>query len=354
MTDVSYPLVTADFRGTGGRIKDRPEHFVVEEIPLFEISGDGDHVYVRARREGWTSRALAGEFRRLFDLRETDVGTAGLKDRHARVTQTFSLYLPDRAIDLAEVRRRLETDSPCEVLDVARHGTKLRTGKLAGNRFEIVVVDVADEGVGENAGGVDDAALATWADALRDRGLPNYYGEQRFGVRGDNAEVGRNLILGRARFRPSRWKRRLLLSAWQSGLFNRWLAQRIETGDFARLIEGDLAKRLDSGGLFAVDDSDAETHRLDDFEISPTGPMFGTKMPAPAGEAAVRERRLLEDDGVTADDLRRARLTGTRRAARLPIPDLDVARVSEGIRLRFSLPAGAYATSVVRELTHAD
>lgn len=134
-TQIPLPFITADLPGIGGEIKAEPDHFVVEEIPLYEPAGEGEHVYVHLTREGWTTRALQRELISLFDLRDVDVGCAGLKDKHARVTQTFSLLLRDE--DEATVARRIQEALPVEVVWAQRHRNKLRRGHLLGNRFHI-------------------------------------------------------------------------------------------------------------------------------------------------------------------------------------------------------------------------
>ena len=168
------PFITEELPGISGEIKTEPAHFVVEEIPLYEPLGEGQHMYVRLTREGWTTKALQERLVELFALREVDVGCAGLKDKHARVTQTFSLLLQDS--DEASVARRIEESLPVEVVWARRHRNKLRRGHLLGNRFHIVVLDLGAEAL-ERADAI--------AQALQAYGLPNFYGVQRFGIRGD-------------------------------------------------------------------------------------------------------------------------------------------------------------------------
>jgi tRNA pseudouridine13 synthase len=332
------PYFTADLPGVGGEIKVEPAHFVVEEIPLYEPSGEGQHIYVRLTREGWTTRALQNELAQLFDLRDVDVGCAGRKDKHARTTQTFSLNMPNA--DEAEVARRIEEELPVELAWVQRHRNKIKAGHLLGNRFRIVVLRPGEEAL---------SRAEAVVQALRRRGLPNVYGPQRFGREGDNAERGRE-ILFTGRGPRKRWLRRLLLRAYQSALFNTWLVRRIERGWFERLLTGDIAKKLDTGGLFEVEDAPAERPRFERDEITYTGPIYGSRMWWAAGEPGDLEHEILEQAGVTEELLDRAHLNGSRRRARLLLDDLTVEPHPDGLLLTFSLPKGSYATTVLREV----
>ncbi len=335
------PFITSDLPGIGGEIKVEPEHFVVEEIPLYEPAGHGEHVYVRLTRSGWTTRALQLKLVQLFGLREVDVGCAGLKDKHARVTQTFSLLLPNT--DETTVVRRIQENLPVEVLWARRHRNKLRVGHLLGNRFQIIVLHPQPEAL-ERAQAV--------AQALRARGLPNFYGVQRFGMKGDNVEQGREVLLGRGP--RERWLRRFLLRAYQSALFNAWLTERIRRGWFQRLLPGDIAKKTDTGGLFEVADAGVESPRFQRGEITYTGPIYGSRMLWASGEPGELERWILEREEVTMEMLRRARLKGSRRPARLLLSDLSIEPQPEGLLFTFTLPKGAYATNVLREFTKKD
>jgi tRNA pseudouridine13 synthase len=332
----SLPFITADLPGIGGEIKAEPAHFVVEELPLYEPAGEGQHVYVRLTREGWTTRALQERLADLFGLREVDVGCAGLKDKHARATQTFSLLLRD--VDEATVARHIEESLPVEVVWVRRHRNKLRRGHLLGNRFRIVVLDPEAEAM---------ARAGAIAQALQAHGLPNFYGVQRFGISGENAKRGREVLLGRGP--RKRWLRRFLLSAYQAALFNAWLTERIRRGWFERLLTGDIAKKTDTGGLFEVEDAAVELPRFQRGEITTTGPIYGARMRWASGEPGELERKVLEAAGVTTDMLRRARLDGSRRPARLFLNDLRIEPHPNGLLFTFSLPKGAYATTVLRE-----
>ncbi len=337
---IPLPFITANLPGIGGEIKAEPNHFVVEEIPLYEPAGEGEHVYVRLTREGWTTRALQQQLVSLFGLREVDIGCAGLKDKHARVTQTFSLLLRD---DEATVARRIQEDLPVEVVWAKRHRNKLRRGHLLGNRFRIVVLKPEPEAT---------ARAEVIAQALQSYGLPNFYGAQRFGIEGDNAQRGREVLLGRGP--RERWLKRFLLSAYQAALFNDWLTERIRRGWFERLLTGDIAKKTDTGGLFEVMDAAVELPRFQRGEITYTGPIYGARMRWASGEPGELERSVLEAAEVTTEMLRRARLDGSRRPARLFLNDLRIEAHPDGLLFTFTLPKGAYATTVLREFMKAE
>ena len=343
----SYPYLTPDLPGLGGRIKAEPSHFRVEEIPLYEPSGEGEHVYVRLTREGLTTRELQLRLAKLFGLKPADVGVAGLKDKRARTTQTFSIHLPDPRISPEVVARKIEEALPVTVEGAKRHRNKLRTGHLKGNRFRVLITEIPLD---------PEEALRraeAIAEALQERGVPNYYGEQRFGVDARNAERGRKILLGQEEPKLSRWTRKLLLSAFQAHLFNEWLALRIERGLFARLLEGDVAQVLATGGLFEVRDVEAERSKFERGEIAYTGPIYGAKMRRAQGLPGELEREILEREELSPEHFRRAKLRGSRRPGRLPLRDISLEPAPEGLWLEFELPKGAYATALLREFLKA-
>ncbi|NLE44627.1 MAG: tRNA pseudouridine(13) synthase TruD [Chloroflexi bacterium] len=335
------PYITDDLPGIGGNIKKRPEHFVVQELPLYEATGDGAHIYVCVTRDGWTTRALQQRLAALFSLQTVDVGYAGLKDKQARVTQVFSLCLPNT--DERSVHERIESELPLQVACVRRHRNKLKPGHLLGNRFQIVVSHPVAEALERS-----DTVIA----ALHHRGIPNFYGVQRFGVTGENAQRGREILLGAEQ--RDRWLRRFLLSAYQSALFNAWLSARIRQGWFQQVMLGDVAKKTQTGGLFEVADVATDTMRFARNEITITGPIYGSKMWWASDAPGKLEHSILEHSGITVEMLGRASLKGTRRPARLVLESLVVLPHPEGVELRFDLPKGAYATTVLREFIKAD
>ena len=337
------PWITADLPGSGGQVKAWPEDFRVDEIPAYLPSGTGEHLYLLVEKRGRTTRDVVRELARTLGTHERDAGVAGLKDRQAVSTQWLSFAVP-REPDPATL-----TGEGFRVLQASRHGNKLRTGHSRGNRFSIAVR------------GGDTGRARDVAEALAARGFANFFGAQRFGAAGDNAAVGRALLRGQLadpavrRAARDRFLRRLSISAWQSLLFNRWLADRISDGLFAAALAGDVMKKLDSGGVFTCEDPEADAARVARFEISPAGPMFGHRLRPATGEAGVREARLLAAEGVTPADLERGggEAEGTRRAARLPVK-VELEPVEGGYRATFDLPRGSYATVLLGELTKSD
>ncbi len=340
------PLRTADLPGTGGVLRSRDEDFVVEEIPAYGPSGEGEHVYVTIEKRDLTTFEVVRRIANALRVNPTDIGSAGLKDRHAITRQQLSLPRPVTpeqalALELPGVR----------VLSAARHGNKLKTGHLHGNRF-VLTLRQLDVPVAEAA----TRARAIFAALAAPPGVPNFYGEQRFGTHGDNAARGLALLRGERVSPPPRDGReaRMLLSSLQSQLFNTYLTSRLSDGLYARVIAGDLLTKP-SGAMFASEDPALEQARLQAGEIAPTGPMFGSRMraPGPGTEAAAREDAILADAKVKREEFSRHRLMeGTRRALGVALGDTGVEEVAgeDALRITFSLPAGAYATVVAAEI----
>jgi tRNA pseudouridine13 synthase len=332
----AWPRATADLPGSGGHWKVSPEDFVVEELPAYVPSGAGEHLYLWIEKRGRSTQDVVRALARATGVREDDIGVAGQKDRQA-VTRQF-LSLPAKA----EAALSAFVLPDVKILSTARHGNKLRTGHLAGNRFELWVRDVKDAG----------AARAVLERLARD-GVPNYFGEQRFGVKDDNAALGKLLLLGeRLPSKPDRFRRKLYLSAFQSLLFNRALAARVEEKTFHRALAGDVLRKEASGGVFVCEDVGVDQPRVDAWEVSPAGPMFGPKMIAAHGSVAAVESRLLEAEGLTLEIFERGKgeTEGTRRPYRIPLKNAEAESVGSDLHLRFDLPRGAYATVVLAEL----
>lgn len=334
------PWLTNDLPGCGGVFKASPEDFLVEEVPAYTPDGDpkAEHLFVWLEKRGRSTQEVAKALARHCGVEERAVSWAGLKDRTA-VTRQY-VCLPAK---VAEPRLASFEMPDVTVLHHARHRNKLKTGHLNGNRFTLTVRQIVDQG-----------ALRACVEALQIKGLPNYYGEQRFGLANTNAAKGRGILLAGGRHRD-RFERKLWLSAYQSELFNRVLARRLELGLFHRVLAGDVLKKHETGGEFVSEDAQLDQPRLDSFELSPTGPMFGPDMRQPTHEAWALEAAVLEGDGVTLDTFKAGgdETRGTRRLLRVPFR-AEVSCTGDEARLQFELPAGSYATVVLREVLKAD
>jgi tRNA pseudouridine13 synthase len=338
----SIPFITDDLPGIGGAIKQSPDDFRVTEQPLYEPDGEGQHLYVRLRRRGMTTEAVSTRLQEHANVDDVAIGYAGKKDKNAVATQTFSVDLPGRAAE--PVVDAIEADEQLTLVEHAWHRNKLQRGHLIGNAFEVVIRDVDASDPQSKARDI--------IDRLQGHGLPNYYGPQRFGADQGNARRGLNLIRGEHLGAP-RWKRQLFKNAYQSALFNRWLTARIDRGDFDTLLAGDIAKKTDTGGLFTVEDLEQEKPRYERGDITYTGPMYGGDLWWASDDAAEHERQILDASDTTADDLGQAGLAGSRRRARIVLDHVSVEPTDppDSLRLQFTLPKGAYATILLRELT---
>lgn len=332
------------------RIKDTPEDFVVEEVPAYDPCGEGEHLYVRFEKRDLTTDDAVRAIAKGLGASPRDAGTAGMKDKRAVTTQTMSILLPkgrDRAPEEA-----LALDLPgIKVLAAARHGNKLKPGHLRGNRFDIVVRGIAAQDMGK--------VLEALLKAGRE-GVPNAYGAQRFGRDGDNVERALGWIRGEALAPRDERIRRLHWSAVQSAVFNGVLEARLADGTWRVPLLGDILKKRE-GALFDCTDPDTDGPRAERFEVSPTGPMVGVKMRAPRGEPLALEERVAKEVLGEGFDLEAVRSLGegTRRSLRVEIDDLAAeplpsepgteAGPADGgaVRVRFVLPKGAYATTVL-------
>jgi tRNA pseudouridine13 synthase len=330
------PLLTPELPGTGGLTRVAEEDFRVEELPLYEPQGSGEHLYVTVEKRGRTTPEVAREVALALGAKERDVGTAGLKDKRAVTVQRMSVLTRAKAEDVLKLEGR-----GWKVLAAARHNNKLRPGHLRGNRFRIVVRGVSADAL-ERAKVVL-ARLATL-------GAANIFGPQRFGKREDNAALGRAILLRETTVRD-RFLRRMALSALQSELFNRCLTARIDDDLFSTAIEGDVLRKRDSGGMFVGGAVDAP--RVVSGEVDPAGPLPGHSIYAAQGEALAREEAVLRESEVEerwfsagGDEMQ-----GARRPYRIPLEDALVEALPEqALALTFALPKGSYALAVLREV----
>jgi tRNA pseudouridine13 synthase len=403
---MSLPYATPEVPGIGGSIKQYDADFFVQEIPLYEPSGEGEHVYAEVQKTGMTTFDVVTQLSRSLGVPGLDIGFAGMKDAHAVTRQTFSIKgTTESALQGLRIPN-------LQVLSTARHGNKLRLGHLQANRFAIKIREVDPLAV---------TRIAPVIKALEARGVPNFFGEQRFGrrnnndllgaalVRGDNKELAR-LLLGDPQkgvddgmqFKARRlydegdfkgamdaWPRRcglerrllhrviktgkasgagralddhlrrLFTSALQSRVFNEILAHRIATYD--QLIEGDWAYKHENGACFHVEDLAAEQPRCATWEISPTGPLIGFRVSLADNAAGEIEQAVLTEHKLTPEMFKvpgHHRVKGARRPLRVRPEDLKYeSGVDEHggyITLAFTLPPGAFATVLLREIMKTD
>lgn len=413
MTSDAARYLTAAIPGVGGRIKERPEDFLVEEQPLYQPSGAGEHIYLLLEKRNVSTLAAARVLAKHFGVPLNGVGFAGLKDKRAITRQVFSIHTPGKKPEDFPMLQH----AGMAVQWVDLHENKLRKGHLIGNRFSIRIrgVDMTKA-----------LAAKRGLEMLERMGVPNRFGEQRFGFTGRNHLVGRALILDereeaveqilgprrtgetfedaqeparrlyaegkyaeamQAFGFSSRTERRILmqlargekprrcvhaierpelefyLSAFQSAVFNDVLDRRMEAGGLDRLEVGDVACKEPNRAMFAVGEGDLGeelTERLRSLEVSPTGPMWAGDMMRAGGKAAEAEVAALERFGVEESDLlafearRPNRMPGARRPMRvkLEFPDVEGGLDEHGsyVRVAFDLPRGAFATEVLREI----
>lgn len=402
--EAALPYLTADLPAVPLVARARLDDFRVEELPAYPCSGSGDHVHFELEKRGLSTQDAVRRVARALGVAPREVGVAGLKDARGVTRQRLSI----EHVDPARVAA-LELDG-LRVLGVARHGNKLRRGHLLGNRFVLGLRGTA-------AGRVEEVRAVL--ERLAEAGVPNYFGPQRFGLRGDNWRVGAALLRGdhaeaaaliagrpaegdpervrrarecfeagdfqgAARAWPPRFRSavriaramhrtggdarkalraaegdelRFCVSAFQSHLFNRVVAARLEQGTLDTLLEGDLAWRHAGGAVFRVERPADEAPRAALFELSPSGPLFGRRMTWPAGAPEALERGVLAAAGVepAAFEARgRVQWKGARRPLRVPLADLALeAGADDGgpvLSVTFALPAGSYATAVLREV----
>jgi tRNA pseudouridine13 synthase len=400
---IPHPYLTASHPGIGGRFKESLDDFLVEEVPLYHPADRGEHTFFEVEKTDLSTLEALERIARELSVEVGEFGFAGLKDRKGVTRQVFSVRLvpPERVLALKLTQIKIHW--------ARLHVNKLRVGHLRGNRFRIRVRGVEP----------DAARIDRIIGEIHRLGLPNFYGPQRFGNRGDAFRVGRALLKrnyryavrrllgypqaternphvveGRRRFmagdlagaleefpRSYRQERRLLgyliraednyrgavrqlsepvkklyFSAYQSYLFNRILERRLARSDNSpgRLFSGDLAWIHRNGAIFKVIDLEKEQPRADSFEISPSGPIFGIKMPAPEGPEAEIESTLLAEEGIPATTFHRLmpglHMEGGRRPLRVAVRELKYRLEGVDLLLEFFLSKGSYATTFLREI----
>jgi tRNA pseudouridine13 synthase len=395
-----HRYLTDDMPGIGGVLKTRPDDFVVDEVPLYDPIDEGDHTYFRVQKHGISTPEAVRRIARELRIPGTKIGYAGLKDARAVTSQVMSIeHIPPAQVLGLKITN-------ITIPWARRHTNKIRLGHLRGNSFKIRVRELAP-------GAIEVARPII--DILLRRGAPSYFGRQRFGTKGDSHIVGKLILNGRRKealdlilgnpneqerdpavrharalyhegnyqaalesfphaflterralgtlersrgdheaafWTISRRLLRLYVSAYQSHLYNGLLEQRLDEID--QLRDGDMAYLHDRGAVFHVEDAAVEQPRCDRFEISPTAPLFGTRMPRATGKTGEAEEAVLEAEGIELEQFAIAKglvCRGERRPARIPLQDIDVEEVENNdLLFQFMLPRGCYATVVLREI----
>ncbi len=318
-----------------GLIKQCPEDFLVDELMPVDFSGEGEHLWLRVQKQGCNTDWLAQAIAKAAGLKASAVSYAGLKDRHAITTQWFSLHLPGLADPDLTV---LESDE-IKILESVRHNRKLKRGALSGNCFKLRIRDLAG----------DVASLDERLQAIAEQGVPNYFGEQRFGFEMSNINKALAMFQGQLRHLKKN-KRSIYLSAARSWIFNQVLSQRIRDGSWNNRLAGDVFMLAGKSACFADDSSDDLVQRLSNREIHPTGPLWGNGESMASLDCAELENTVASHNLALAEGLEKAGLKQERRALRLMPENMQWSlQDSDTLNLEFCLPSGAYATMVLRE-----
>jgi len=329
-----------------------PRDFTVEEIPLYEFTGEGEHLVLKVRKKEMTTWEMLDAISNHVGIRRRDMGYAGLKDKHAMTIQYISVMA------IHEEKLKAFSHDKIKILSTVRHNNKIRVGHLKGNRFNIRLKKVL---------GVQKEKLDSVLKWIKANGVPNYFGNQRFGTDGNNWEDGKKLIDGTLKIRD-RKTREFLMGAYQSYLFNAWLSKRMELNhllekfseeeteevmglpkgslkgtksqpNFFKLVKGDVMMHYPYGRLFNVEDLAKEAKRFETTDIAPAGLLPGKKMKQAGSVAGIIEAPFAEE----------MNLNGARRYAWIQVTEITKRYVEEKAHyeLGFTLPKGCYATNVL-------
>lgn len=320
-----------------GRIKAQPEHFVVKENLGFDFTGQGEHFMVKIRKTGENTKYVVNELAKACGVKSRDVSWAGLKDRHAVTEQWLSVHLPGKPDP--DLTLFVAQHPGVEVLETTRHDKKLRPGDLMGNWFQLrlLELDRPDE-------------LSAKLALIKRHGVPNYYGEQRFGHHGNNVVKARSW--GNDEFRVrDKSKRSFYLSAARSWLFNMVLSTRIEQGNVHSLMLGDCLQNRGEDNCFLAETMSPELQTcIDDGRVDITAPLVGDNALPTQADAEAFELAVIEQEPLLLKLIRDNRMRHERRPLLLKPQEMEWQFEGNEAVLVFALPAGCFATSVVREL----
>ncbi len=315
-------------------LRREPADFRVDEILGFEPSGSGEHAFLDIEKTAANTEWVARQLARALGVAPLAVGFSGLKDRHAVTRQAFTVHLGKRA----EPDWHALAIPGVRIVSVTRHARKLKRGVHRGNRFLIRLRDVRGER----------ERVPEVLDALRTQGVPNYFGEQRFGRDAGNLDLARQLFAGA---RLPREQRGMALSAARSQLFNAVLAQRVQAATWNRALDGEVWMLDGTHSVFGPEPFDAAlAQRLQALDIHPTGPLWGRGELRSGDAVRALEQAVAGQCAELAQGLESAGLEQQRRALRLLPKDLVATWADGDLTLGFALEAGAFATTVLREL----
>lgn len=338
MTDYQIPEWPYAYGGPSavGNIKVEPEDFIVEEQLSFEPEGTGEHVFLHIEKIGENTEYVARLLARHAGVRQRDIGYAGLKDRHGRTRQWFSIWLPGQEDPNWSA---LESDH-LKILQSIRHARKLKRGVLAGNRFSLLIRNwQADFNITEQQ-----------LQQIKHHGFPNYFGEQRFGHQGRNIEKALAIFAGE---KVKREQRSIYLSAARSYLFNLVLAERVASKTWNSGLPGDVFNLNHTNSHFQTEVLDQTLQdRLSQGDIHPTGMLWGKGDSGVSAEVLKLEQAIIAEHPLLADGLLKEGLEQDRRTLRVTPENLCWQLEADNLRLNFGLPAGSYATSLLREIVN--
>jgi tRNA pseudouridine13 synthase len=315
-------------------IRSQPEDFAVDEVLGFLPSGSGEHDLLHIEKTGANTNWLATQLAAFAGVPVRDVGFSGMKDRNAVTRQWFSVHRPANAA---------ADWNACHIegvrfIESQQHNRKLRRGAHTGNRFRIVL----------RGNGTLGAQQRERLQLVGQAGVPNYFGEQRFGRGGNNLGLAEALFGGK---RLSRQKRGIALSSARAFIFNHTLQRRVMDGRWDQLLPGDRASLQGSNSTFSVDQTDQQLkQRCEEQDIHPSGPLWGRGEPGTAGDVSALEQSVADSFPLLRDGLEK-HAAAARRALRLQVSDLNWYELDDALRVEFFLARGGFATAVLREIS---
>ena len=337
--------------------KQNKDDFVVTEIPLYEFSGEGEHLVLKIRKKDlatWDAIEILAKF---LNCSSRDFGYAGLKDKNAMTVQSISVHRK------YEEKLKSFQHENLKILETTYHNNKIKVGHLKGNKFFIRL---------KRVGAIEKRKIEEALGLIVTNGIPNYFGFQRFGIDGDNYKKGKDIIDGKLKEKRRNLKQ-MYINAYQSYLFNSWLSKRIEISKLIeafepkeiyqrlnlpldvvkqmkkqkhpfKLMTGDLLSHYPFGKIFTIEDLDEESQKFNDRDRVPTGLLSGKRVKNSVDLAYEIEK---EFEAHTGED-------GARRFAWIFPEDIssNYKEDKNWMELQFYLPKGSYATEVIAEIIH--